>query len=45
MRFEDWPEEWQEWAEHTPLERFRETPCMVSIGRRRGLAPSFEVFA
>ncbi len=25
MRFEDWPEEWQEWARLTPLERFRES--------------------
>jgi hypothetical protein len=23
MKFEDWPEEWQEWAKLTPLERFR----------------------
>ena len=25
MKFEDWPEEWQEWAKLTPLERFRES--------------------
>lgn len=25
MRFEDWPEEWQEWAKLTPIERFRES--------------------
>ena len=25
MKFEDWPEEWQEWARLTPLERFRES--------------------
>jgi hypothetical protein len=25
MKFEDWPEEWQEWAKFTPLERFRES--------------------
>jgi hypothetical protein len=25
MKFEDWPEEWQEWARLTPAERFRES--------------------
>jgi len=25
MKFEDWPEEWQEWARMTPMERFRES--------------------
>jgi len=25
MKFEDWPEEWQEWAMLTPMERFRES--------------------
>ncbi len=25
MKFQDWPEEWQEWAKLTPLERFRES--------------------
>jgi hypothetical protein len=25
MKFEDWPEEWQEWARLTPMERFRES--------------------
>jgi hypothetical protein len=25
MIFEDWPEEWQEWAKLTPIERFRES--------------------
>ena len=25
MKFEDWPEEWQEWVKLTPLERFRES--------------------
>lgn len=25
MRFEDWPDEWQEWATLTPLERFCES--------------------
>lgn len=25
MKFEDWPEEWQEWVRLTPMERFRES--------------------
>ena len=25
VKFEDWPDEWQEWARFTPLERFRES--------------------
>jgi hypothetical protein len=25
MKFEDWPEEWQEWAKLTPRERFWES--------------------
>ena len=25
MRFEDWPDEWQEWARLTPLQRFQES--------------------
>ena len=25
MKFEDWPEEWQEWVRLTPIERFRES--------------------
>jgi hypothetical protein len=25
VKFEDWPEEWQEWAMLTPIERFRES--------------------
>lgn len=25
MKFEDWPDEWQEWAMLTPLERFQES--------------------
>ncbi len=25
MKFEDWPEEWREWAMLTPMERFRES--------------------
>jgi hypothetical protein len=25
VKFEDWPEEWQEWAMLTPMERFRES--------------------
>jgi hypothetical protein len=25
LKFEDWPEEWQEWARLTPVERFRES--------------------
>jgi hypothetical protein len=25
VKFEDWPEEWQEWAKLTPMERFRES--------------------
>ena len=25
MRIEDWPEEWQEWAKLTPMERFRQS--------------------
>jgi hypothetical protein len=25
VKFEDWPDEWQEWAMLTPLERFRES--------------------
>jgi len=25
VKFEDWPEEWQEWASLSPIERFRES--------------------
>jgi len=25
VKFEDWPDEWQEWAMLTPLERFQES--------------------
>ncbi len=25
MKFEDWPDEWQEWVKLTPLERFRQS--------------------
>jgi hypothetical protein len=25
MKFEDWPEEWQEWARLTPMQRFCES--------------------
>jgi hypothetical protein len=25
VRFENWPDEWQEWAKLTPMERFRES--------------------
>jgi hypothetical protein len=30
MRFEDWPAEWQEWAELTPLERFRQSEAIFA---------------
>lgn len=25
VKFEDWPDEWQEWVKLTPMERFRES--------------------
>lgn len=25
VKFEDWPDEWKEWASLTPIERFRES--------------------